>query len=222
MTRLVLQNFLWGPLFGFLIMWPAGTWCYPGAWAFSAIFIVGGVVFTVWLYQRDPYLLRERMKFPIQKEQKPWDRLFMATGITLFLLWLPLMGWDAGRSGFSAFPGYVQILGAASILLYGFGACWAFSVNSFAAPVVKVKKEQKVAATGPYAIVRHPMYTSVIFLFLGLPLLLDSWLGLCFFPLFLLGLVWRIRKEEATLVAELPGYVKYTQKVRWRLLPYVW
>ena len=96
------------------------------------------------------------------------------------------------------------------------------SRDAFAAPVVKIQEGQRTIDTGPYAIVRHPMYASALLLFLGLPLLLGSWLGLAFSPLFILGIAWRAVREERALRAELAGYEAYAERVRYRFIPLVW
>ena len=142
--------------------------------------------------------------------------------IVLFVLWLPIMGWDAGRSGFEAVPLWLQVAGALFILVYMLGAWWTFRENAFAAPVVKIQKDQRVIDTGPYGIVRHPMYTSALFLFLGVPLLLGSPLGLVFSAIFVLAIAWRAVGEERMLRAELMGYDDYVARVRWRFAPHVW
>jgi protein-S-isoprenylcysteine O-methyltransferase Ste14 len=94
--------------------------------------------------------------------------------------------------------------------------------NTFAAPVVKIQEGQRVIETGPYAIVRHPMYASALFLFIGVPLLLGSWLGLAFSALLILAIAWRAVQEERVLRAELRGYEDYTTRVRYRFIPFVW
>ena len=107
-------------------------------------------------------------------------------------------------------------------MLYGLGAWWSFRENSFAAPVVKIQEGQRAIETGPYAFVRHAMYASGILLFLGLPLLLGSWLGLAGSALFVLAVAWRAVHEERALRAELRGYSAYAERVRYRLIPRVW
>jgi protein-S-isoprenylcysteine O-methyltransferase Ste14 len=102
------------------------------------------------------------------------------------------------------------------------GTWWTFRENAFAAPVVKIQKDQKVIDTGPYAIIRHPMYASALFFLIGMPLLLGSWLGLAFSVVFILGVAWRAMHEERALSAELSGYQDYAARVRYRLIPYVW
>jgi protein-S-isoprenylcysteine O-methyltransferase Ste14 len=217
-----LQIVAWTAVIAALILWSAGTFAYPGAWAFVALFGVGGFAITLWLARHSPGLLRERMSAPLQRDQKPWDRVFLALFILGFGLWLPLMGWDAARTGFDAVPDWLQVTGGAGVALYMLGAWWAFRENAFAAPVVKIQEGQRAIDTGPYAIVRHPLYASALLLFIGLPLLLGSWLGLAFAPLFILGVAWRTVREERALRAELTGYEAYTQRVRYRFVPFVW
>lgn len=132
------------------------------------------------------------------------------------------MGWDAARTGFVAVPPWLQVLGGLGILVEFFGVWWTFRENAFTAPVIKIQENQKVIDTGPYAIVRHPMYTSALFMLIGIPLLLGSWLGLLLSILFILAIAWRAVREERTLRDELIGYKDYATHVRYRFIPYVW
>lgn len=132
------------------------------------------------------------------------------------------MGWDAARTGFTAVPPWLQGLGVLAILVEFFGVWWTFRENAFAAPVIKIQQNQQVIDTGPYAIVRHPMYASALFLFIGVPLLLGSWLGLLLSVLFILAIAWRAVREERTLCDELIGYQDYAVRVRYRFIPFVW
>jgi protein-S-isoprenylcysteine O-methyltransferase Ste14 len=96
---------------------------------------------------------------------------------------------------------------------------FVFRVNSFAASTVEVAADQRVITTGPYAVVRHPMYAAGILLFAGIPLALDSYWGLAVIPMILPFLIWRLFDEERLLTSNLPGYAEYCAKVRWRLVP---
>jgi protein-S-isoprenylcysteine O-methyltransferase Ste14 len=216
------QVVVWAAALGALIMWPAGTLAYPGAWAFLALFGVGGAAMVWWLARYSPALLRERFASPLQREQKVWDRVWLSLFVLAFLGWLALMGWDAGRTGFTAVPPWLQALGGLGIIANMAGTWWTFRENTFAAPVVKIQEGQRVIDTGPYAFVRHPMYTSALFLFFGIPLLLGSWLGLVLSLVLVPGLAWRAVHEERVLRAELPGYEQYAARVRYRLIPHVW
>jgi protein-S-isoprenylcysteine O-methyltransferase Ste14 len=139
------------------------------------------------------------------------------------LAWLAAMGLDR-RILFSDMSIALQMLGLALFLLSTLFILWVFRENSFAAPVVKLQAEraQRVVSTGPYAHVRHPMYSGMILFFAGVPLLLGSWWGLVMVPLFIALFAIRIRIEERTLREGLPGYSDYVRRVRYRLLPGVW
>jgi protein-S-isoprenylcysteine O-methyltransferase Ste14 len=222
MLILTFQIIAWTAVMAVVLLWPAGTLAYPGAWAFIVLFAVAGFAITFWLYRHNPRLLRERMASPIQREQKPWDRAFLSTFIVGFFAWMVFMARDASRTNFAAVPAWLQVVGGLGVGLGFFGGWLAFRENTFAAPVVKIQEGQKPIDTGVYGIVRHPMYAGVIFYLVGMPLLLSSWRGLMVTPILILGLAWRIVHEERTLLAELPGYGDYTVRVRYRLLPYVW
>lgn len=99
---------------------------------------------------------------------------------------------------------------------------FVFRENSFGSSTVQTFDDQKVISTGPYAIVRHPMYVGVLIMMTGVPLALGSWIGLAFLAIILPGLAWRILDEEKLLKKDLSGYIEYTQKVRYRLVPYIW
>jgi len=212
----------WMVFMAALILWPAGTLAYPAGWVFIGLFAASGLAGILWLSKYSPSLLRERMASPLQRDQKPWDRVWLLLFMVVFLGWIVFMSWDAARTGFTAIPVWVQALGVVAIVVNGAGTWWTFRENAFAAPVVKIQEGQQVIDTGPYAIVRHPMYTSALFLFIGVPLLLGSWLGLAVSALLILGLAWRAVHEERTLRAELKGYDGYAARVRYRFVPFVW
>ena len=202
--------------------WPAGTWNYPAAWALIVLMTVSGVWITLWLAKHDPALLRERMSSPVQKAQAGWDRFFIILLMLGFTAWLAFSSWDAARKGFTAVPLALQVLGALGVAFYMWGAWRTFRENSFAAPVVKLQEGQKVIDTGPYALVRHPMYASSLGLFIGAPLMLGSWWGLIGSALLIAGIGWRAVNEEHVLRGALAGYDDYTHRVRYRFVPGVW
>jgi protein-S-isoprenylcysteine O-methyltransferase Ste14 len=222
MLILTLHIIAWTVVMAVVLLWPAGTLAYPGGWAFIALFAVAGFAISFWLYRHNPRLLRERMASPIQREQKPWDRVFLSAFILGFFGWMAFMARDASRSNFAAVPVWVQLVGGVGVSLGFFGGWLAFRENTFAAPVVKIQEGQKPIDTGVYGIVRHPMYAGAMVYLVGLPLLLGSWRGLGLTPILMLALAWRIVREERTLRAELPGYDEYAARVHYRLIPYVW
>src|SRR5262249_44933695 len=111
MAVYLLQVAAWTAFMAALILVPAGTLAYPGAWGFIGLFAAGGAATTLWLSKHSPSLLRERMASPLQRAQKPWDRVFLTLFMAAFFGWLVFMGWDAARSGFAAVPPVVQALG---------------------------------------------------------------------------------------------------------------
>ena len=117
---------------------------------------------------------------------------------------------------------WVSIAGDALIFLSYLFFIWVFRENSYGASTIQIAEDQKVISTGPYAIVRHPMYAGALVMLAGIPLALGSWWGLFFLFLTLSILVWRLLDEERFLHKNLPGYTEYTQKVRYRLIPFVW
>ena len=135
-------------------------------------------------------------------------------------LWLVLMALDARRWHISHMPVWLEVVGALLVVL-GFAAVMpVFAANTFAAPVVKVQNDrgQRVIDSGPYALVRHPMYAAGILYLAGMPLLLGSWYGLIGTALIALGICWRAVREERTLTRDLAGYDAYVARVRWRLV----
>jgi protein-S-isoprenylcysteine O-methyltransferase Ste14 len=221
--RVLLRVVLFVALFAGLLFLPAGTLAWPGAWVFLVTLAAVSIGGMTWLARHDPELLKERMRPPFQRGQPSWDRALMIVFVPLWFGWYALMGFDK-RFGWSSVPPWLQGLGA---ILLGLGIylSWrTMMANSYAAPVVKVQKERghKVASTGPYAYVRHPMYASVILFAAGVPLLLGSWLGLLVAPVLVLALAVRAVFEERMLKAELVGYADYAERVRYRFVPLVW
>lgn len=222
--RLIIQTVLWLATTGALLFIPAGTARWPAAWVMLAEMGILALGMGLWLATRDPRLLKERLSSVVQKKQRRWDKLLMSTVILLWSGWFVLMGLDVGRHGLSQIPIWLQLVGALGIPLCGELTFLTFRANSYAAPVVKIQEDrgQMTITTGPYALVRHPMYAGAIPYFLGTPLLLGSLWGLAFAPLIIAVLGLRAVMEERTLQAELAGYADYAARVRYRLIPFVW
>jgi protein-S-isoprenylcysteine O-methyltransferase Ste14 len=207
-----------------LLFGSAGTLTWPGAWAFLVILCVATVLIDVSLLRHDPELLAERMKVPIQRGQPGWDKVFITAFLVLFVAWLPLMGLDAVRFGWSDVPAWLQAVGSVTLGAGLWIAYLALRENSFDAPVVRVQAERghRVISTGPYARVRHPLYSGAALFILGTALLLGSWYGLAVGAVLIAGVAVRAVLEERTLAAQLDGYVDYRNRVRHRLVPGVW
>ncbi|QIO32931.1 methyltransferase family protein [Bradyrhizobium sp. 1(2017)] len=222
-ARLLLQNTIFVVGMGALLFASAGTLHWPSAWVLLATSALLGPLCGWWLYRIDPALLAERLRPVLQKDQPAADKMFMAVFVVAMLAWLVAMGIDR-RIRSSEMPVALQVLGLVLFLASTLFTMWVFRENSFAAPVVKLQAEraQRVISTGPYAHVRHPMYSGMVLFFTGMPLLLGSWWGLAMAPLFAALFAVRIGIEERMLREGLPGYSDYAARVRYRLVPGVW
>jgi len=215
---------LWMALIPALLFLSAGTLDWPAAWIFLAEYLIGGFAVMLWLARHDPGLFKERLGGAFQRGQTVWDKVFMGFIIVVWYGWLVLIALDARRWRLSHMPAILSAVGALLIAV-GLVVVWlTFRENSFAAPVVRIQDErqQRVISTGPYAIVRHPMYAGAGVYMIGMPLLLGSWLGLLILPLILGALTLRIFIEEDVLRKGLPGFDEYAHRIRYRLIPGVW
>jgi protein-S-isoprenylcysteine O-methyltransferase Ste14 len=222
-AKLLLQNTFFVVGMGVVLFATAGTLHWPAAWVYLATSAILGPACGLWLAQTDPGLLAERMRLTARDEQPAADKKFMLVFVVVAFVWFVAMGLDR-RMHASDVPLALQVLGLAMYLLSTGFVMWVFHENSFAAPVVKVQAERHhhVISTGPYAFVRHPMYSAIMLFFVGVPLLLGSWWGLAMAPLFAVLFAIRSRIEERALIAGLPGYADYAARVRYRLVPGIW
>ncbi len=223
-AKLVIYTVVTYAITAALMFGAAGTWRWPQAWVFIVEMTATGIAIGVWLARHDPALLAERMSSPLQRGQAAADKALMLTLFVAWPLWLAFMALDAVRWRLSHLPVWAQVLGALLILVAMYAFYRTFRENSFAAPVVKIQKErgQTVVTTGPYGVVRHPMYAGGSLLFFGIPMLLGSGWGLALAPLWLVLLMLRIPLEERVLRENLDGYDEYAARVRYRLVPGIW
>ncbi len=222
-AKLLLQNLIWIVGMGALLFVPAGTLHWPAAWVYLGTVAILGLSCGLWLAKTDPALLAERMHPMMQKDQPAADKKFMLVFGFVALLWFVAIGLDK-RLHASDIAVPVQALGLAMLLISTGFVMWVMRENSFASPVVKLQTERghRVVSSGPYAFVRHPMYSGSVLFFVGAPLLLGSWWGVAMSPLFAVLFAIRAKIEERALIAGLPGYADYTKRVRFRLLPGLW
>jgi protein-S-isoprenylcysteine O-methyltransferase Ste14 len=212
-----------GLAFAAMLLGAAGRLAWPAAWAFLILFFAISQLMVVRLARRDPALLAERLKPPVQREQPLWDRIFMSVLVMFWFGWFLVIGLDA-RFGWSAMP---LSLRAAGAVLFVAGYAIVIRVldeNPFLAPVVKIQRERqhRVISTGPYAVVRHPMYAGMCLMVAGIGLFLGSWIGLAGAFAISLAAAWRAVREERELETGLDGYRDYEARVRWRLIPPFW
>jgi protein-S-isoprenylcysteine O-methyltransferase Ste14 len=207
-----------------LLFGAAGTLYWRDGWWFIALFVGAGVTITVWLARHDPALLQARMNVRKQKGQPVWDQIVVRSAQLIWWGWLILVGLDGGRFGWLALPDWLIWVGRGGMLFGLWGIYRTFRENSFGAPVVRIQAERghKVISTGPYAIVRHPMYAAAGIMLASMALALNSGLGVLAALLIEYLLSLRIRGEEQVLRDGLPGYIAYTQRVRYKLIPLIW
>ena len=204
-----------------LLFIPAGTLSYWQGWTFMAVFVICCTAITVYLAKNDPKLLARRMNVGPTAEKEPTQKIIMFFAMMGFVGSLVFPALDY-RFGWSPVPSYVAFLGEALIVLGFFLIFFVFRANTYGASTIQVAKDQKVISTGPYALVRHPMYAGALPLLIGIPLALGSWWGLAAIGLFLPALIWRLLDEEKFLTKNLSGYSEYKNKVKYRLIPFVW
>ena len=204
-----------------LLFLPAGTFDYWQAWAFLAVFFLPSFAITVYLMKNDPRLLERRLQGGPTAEKEPRQKIIQTFTSIMFIAMLVVSALDH-RFGWSHVPPYVAITGDVLVALGFLIIFFVYKENTFASATIELAPEQKVISTGLYARVRHPMYMGGLFLFGSMPLALGSWWGLFVFLLFMPALIWRLLDEERFLERNLPGYVEYRNKVKFRLVPYVW
>lgn len=206
-------------LFGLCYFLTAGTMLFWEAWLFIGIVFAMMLFFIRFMVKNDPDLLKRRLQ---RGEKRQEQKLIVLISDILILIILLLPGLDR-RWNWSSVPIWLVLVSDA---IFALGYMMFFRVlkeNSFAGRTVRVEqKVQKVITTGPYSLVRHPMYTSILLMFGIMPLALGSYWGLIPLPLFILSLALRIKDEEKMLCEELEGYKEYMQTTKYRIIPFIW
>lgn len=208
-----------------LILFLAGNWRWVEGWLFALWFVAMLEFNIIYLYWKDPALLAERTKAPGTGNQQSWDKYLMVAILVIALLWLVVLPLDAERFHWSpSFPLWLKILGGVALLPAWYLIERTTMENTFLSAQVRIQgeRQQQVITTGVYGLVRHPLYLGCALMMLGAPLLIGSVYGLLISALGLLLLVGRIMGEERMLLEELDGYAAYRQKVKYRLIPFVW
>jgi protein-S-isoprenylcysteine O-methyltransferase Ste14 len=205
-------------VFAILIFLSVGTLRYWQGWAFLATFTVCSTVLTVYMALYDEKLLERRLRAGPRAEKETSQKIIMILVLLGFaaLLVVPVLD---HRFGWSPVPPFVSIIGDGLIALGYLFILFVLRENSYAASTIQIADDQRVISTGPYAVVRHPMYAAALLLVVGMPLALDSWYGLLGILVLLPLLTWRLLDEERFLTSNLKGYAEYTSNVRWRLIP---
>jgi len=201
-----------------LLLLPAGTWCYWNAWLLMGLLFVPMFVAGLVMLKKSPDLLRSRLNAKEKEsEQQTVIKLsglmflcgFITAGLDFRFNWLQLPAWAVQLA---------TVLFLAAYLVYA----EVLRENTYLSRTIEVQKDQKVIDTGLYGVVRHPMYGATILLFLAMPAVLGSGVALIIFLAYPLIIAKRIRNEEQVLLRDLPGYDAYMQKVKYRVIPFIW
>ena len=204
-----------------LLFFPAWTFHYWEAWLFLAIFMTSTFAITLYLFKYDMKLLERRMKRGSGAEKLHSQKIIHALLQTAFISILIVSSLDH-RFAWSVVPVYIIVIGD---ILVAAGLSIIFLVfkeNSFASATIQISVDQVIISTGPYGLVRHPMYGGAMVMFMGIPLSLDSYWGILGSISLILIIIFRLLDEKKFLLAHLPGYEGYSSKVKYRLLPYIW
>jgi protein-S-isoprenylcysteine O-methyltransferase Ste14 len=199
----------------------AGSWSFWRAWVYLAVFSTCVILITAYLLKYDQKLLASRVSVgPIAETQKT-QKIITGLANLFFIALFIVPGLDF-RFRWSDVPRAVSLLADGLVMLGFFIVFRVFRENSYASATIEVSKEQKVIETGPYRVVRHPMYAGALFILVFSPLALGSWVGVLFSLPLILTIAVRLLAEEEFLRATLSGYEEYRQKVRYRLIPFIW
>jgi len=205
-------------LIGALLFLPAWTFSYPQAWLLMGILFIPMFLAGLVMMAKNPNLLRSRLN---AKEKQREQSLVVKLSGLMFLCGFILAGLSY-RFGWLMLPRWVSILGAALFLVSYALYAEVLRENTWLSRTIEVQEGQTVVSDGLYGVVRHPMYAVTLLLFLSMPLVLGSAPAFLVFLAYPAIITKRIRNEEDVLTKELPGYAEYMQKVRWRLIPFVW
>ena len=214
-----LMKFLFGLVIVFLLLFlPAGSVDYFNGWLFIALLFIPMFIAGIIMFLKSPELLKKRLN--AKEEEKEQKIVILISGI-MFLLAFILAGLNF-RFGWFQLPQTVIIIASIIFILSYIMYAEVLRENMYLSRTVEVSENQKVIDTGLYGIVRHPMYTSTIFLFLSMPLVLDSLFSFMVLFIYPIVIISRIKNEEKVLERELEGYKEYKEKVKYRIVPFIW
>lgn len=203
------------------LFFPVWTVDYWQAWVFLAVFSASVSAVTLYLMKNDPKLLERRVRAGPGAENKKSQKIIQLLASAAFILVIVFPAVDH-RFAWSTVPLVVVLTGDVVVALGLLVVFFVFRENTFTSAAIEIAAHQIVVSTGPYAVVRHPMYIGALVMLLGVPLALGSWWGLFTIVPITLVIVWRLLDEEKFLAKTLPGYAEYCGTVRYRLVPFIW
>jgi protein-S-isoprenylcysteine O-methyltransferase Ste14 len=199
---------------------PVGTLRYWQGWVCLGMFFIPACAISLWVARNDPALLERRLRAGPRAEKKTGQKVVQAIASIVFVADFAVSALDH-RFRWSSVPTYAEVAGDL-MMLAGFAITFAvFQANTYTSGIIEVAENQRVISTGPYGVVRHPMYAGALVMLFGIPLALGSWWGMLVNVPLTAAIVWRLLDEERFLSEHLAGYRDYMQKVRWRLVPFI-
>jgi protein-S-isoprenylcysteine O-methyltransferase Ste14 len=204
-----------------LLFVPAGTFDYWQAWTFLAVYFAWSLAITLYLVKKDPKLLERRMRGGPAAEKETAQKIIMVITSLGFIGLIVVPALDH-RFGWSHMTTYAVLAGEGLVAVGWLAIFFVLRENSFSSATIELAPDQTVISTGPYALVRHPMYSGALIMLLGMPIALGSWWGMLVVIAIAPALIWRLFDEERFLARNLPGYVAYQSKVKYRLIPRIW
>ena len=205
-------------LVGLLIFLPAGTLAYTYGWLFVALLFIPMLIAGFVMLAKSPEFLKKRLD---AKEKQTTQKGVLAFSGLMFIAGFVVAGLDF-RFGWSNMPSWVVTTASALFLVAYALYAEVMRENAYLSRTIKVEEGQSVVDTGLYGIVRHPMYAVTILLFLMIPLVLGSWYALIAFAFYPAIIIVRLKDEEELLTRELSGYAEYKQRVKYRIIPFIW
>ena len=199
----------------------AGTFEYWQGWGFLLVFGTATMLITAYFLRADPALIEARLRAGPGAEKRRSQRVIQSFASLFFLALLLVPSLDR-RFGWSAVPPAIVVLGDIAVLVGLTIVFFVFRENTYTSGIIEVREDQRLVSTGPYRIVRHPMYAGALLMLGFIPLALGSFVALVFFVPMLVVIVWRLVDEEHHLAERLAGYEDYRRKTRYRLVPLVW
>lgn len=203
------------------IFLPVWTFYYWQGWACLAAFFIPAIAISVYIAKNDPVLYEHRVNAGASAEKEKGQKVVQTVTGIVFIADFVLPAFDH-RFGWSSVSDFTAIAADALIVLSFIFILVVFRANRFTSGTIELMDDHKVISTGPYAVVRHPMYVGGLIMLCSIPVALGSWWGLLVNVPMLAAIVWRLLDEENFLVGKLPGYAEYCDRVKYRLVPWIW
>lgn len=223
--KFIVLNILTLVVFPIALIFISGNLYWIEGWILNVWIILFCLSISYYMYVKDRDLLIERLKSHRDEDLKLWDKFWMNSSYLILIVWLFIMPLDGERFKWSVeFPLYMKVVGVLLLIGAFYFLYMATATNTYMSSVVRIQEERKqeLIDTGVYNIVRHPMYLGAILMAFGASMLLGSFVGIGVSCIVIIMVMYRVTREEKLLIHGLEGYVDYTHRVKYRIIPYIW